>query len=103
MRPTCVPKCYVSGAFGHFLGALITLRPLAFLPHPLDRVAVALQIRGHVDDREEGNHDCRDAGRPQARLRVMVILQWTGTAGLGGPPAAPVGHNLPRPLEARLL
>ncbi len=33
----------------------------------------------------------------------MVILQWTGTAGLGGPPAAPVGHNLPRPLGARLL
>ncbi len=62
-----------------------------------------MQIRGHVDDREEGNHDCRDAGRPQARLRVMVILQWTGTAGLGGPPAVPVGHNLPRPLGARLL
>jgi hypothetical protein len=66
------------------------VRPLAFLPHALDRVAVAVHIRDHVDDRRKGNHDCRDADRPQARLPVMIVLQWSGTAGLGGSPAVPV-------------
>jgi hypothetical protein len=69
-------------------------------------VAVAVHIRGHVDDREEGNHDCRDTDRPQARLPVMIILQWSGTAGPGGIAGGArrtLGHNLARPLGARLL